>query len=92
MHDELKPCPCGEMPERLCINRDHDRTKWAHVCGSCCGFWEIEFRAQYAPPGPELDALALEAWNDAPRGNNDVTTREVLNELYRARPRELDDD
>ena len=63
----LKPCPCGKIPEELCI--DGDRTyKWAYVYGSCCGEWNIEFRSGYNDANSKqcMD-LATEAWNKAPR-------------------------
>lgn len=65
---KLKPCPCGETPERLVITAEHDRPKWAYCSGDCCGVWEVEFRNQYHQiHGEETMALAIEAWNHAPR-------------------------
>lgn len=63
---EFASCPCGEIPERLCIVEQD--CKWALVAGNCCGDWHIEFSTGYHPIGsPELSALALAAWNAAPR-------------------------
>lgn len=64
---ELKRCPCGEIPEHLCIEGP-DYSKYAYVAGSCCGMWSVEFRNQYARiPGDEAMQRAVEAWNAAPR-------------------------
>lgn len=63
---ECAACPCGEIPEKLCITEQCG--KHALVGGNCCGDWHVEFRTKYHPIGsPELSALALEAWNAAPR-------------------------
>ena len=63
---ECAACPCGEIPERLCIVEQGGR--WAMVAGACCGDWHVEFRTKYRAIGsPELTALALAAWNAAPR-------------------------
>jgi hypothetical protein len=62
--ETLKPCPCGKVPELLVIP---EGTKWAQTYGNCCGEWTIEFRSQ-CKEGDELMALAIEAWNAAPRG------------------------
>jgi len=68
---ELKPCPCGKIPSELHIIGE-DRQKWQYVSGGCCSTWEIEFRSFYNPTGSEeLMELAIEAWNNAPRGEGD---------------------
>ena len=65
---KIARCPCGEVPERLVIQPDGGG-KWASASGDCCGYWSIEFRANYkAPDSPECIALAARAWHDAPRG------------------------
>ena len=65
---ECAACPCGEIPERLCIVEQGG--KYAMVCGNCCDDWHIEFRTNYHAFGsPELNALALAAWNKAPRAS-----------------------
>lgn len=65
----LKGCPCGAYPEKLCINGPHDTPKWAYVSGDCCDEWMIEFRNDYHDIG-SIDSLdlAVQAWNGAPRG------------------------
>lgn len=68
MSSTLAPCPCGETPGTLSIIPGSS-SKWAWVCGDCCGDWHIEFRTNYkALDSPECRELALEAWNAAPRG------------------------
>ncbi len=65
---ELKPCPCGRTPTKLSIVSDN--AKWFRCAGNCCGEWEIEFRSNYSfPKSKEAKKLAIEAWNDAPRGD-----------------------
>lgn len=64
--DEIAPCPCGQTPGRLCIVEQIG--KYALVVGDCCGDWHVEFDTQNKPRrSPEIDALALSAWNAAPR-------------------------
>ena len=72
---ELKRCPCGEVPTTVCVIEGNS-SKYMHVVGGCCGEWMIEFRTNYHPAGTsECKALAVEAWNNAPRGNwNDQAT------------------
>ncbi len=65
---KLAPCPCGETPDYVYVSIITQGTKWAYVAPSCCATWEIEFRTYYNDEGsPELNHLALEAWNGAPR-------------------------
>ena len=72
MSDELAPCPCGEIPEKLRVEDSDLMGKWARVKGYCCGEWTIEFRAYFHPIGSEkIMLLAREAWNAAPRGNDE---------------------
>ena len=64
----LMPCPCGKHPTELVIVDAGQGGKWAYVYGDCCSKWNIEFRTQYHPlDSNECMALALEAWNEAPR-------------------------
>ena len=64
---DLKPCPCGKVPERLLIT-GAERSRWREVDGDCCGHWMLEFRSDYlADDDPELMERAIEAWNSAPR-------------------------
>lgn len=70
MSDELAPCPCGEIPEKLCIEGAGLGRKHAMASGYCCGDWHIEFRTNYEPhDSEEIMRRAREAWNAAPRGN-----------------------
>ena len=67
MSNELKACPCGNIPKTLCIE-GQDRDKYMRVTGDCCSEWAIEFRAGYAMlDDPELLVDATEAWNNASR-------------------------
>jgi hypothetical protein len=69
MTDELAPCPCGEIPEKLIVDGPEIYKSLAMVSGYCCGKWHIEFRTYYAPLDSEkILRLAREAWNAAPRG------------------------
>jgi len=62
-----KPCPCGNTPDSLSIYEGIS-SKWAWVYGDCCGEWSLEFRTGYNPiDSQECRELAEEAWNDAPR-------------------------
>lgn len=63
---EIAACPCGEIPERLYIVEQF--SVFAMAAGACCGKWHIAFRRQNCSLGsPELNALALAAWNAAKR-------------------------
>ena len=67
---ELKPCPCGETPSELSISDVGQGRKWANVAPNCCGEWSIEFRTMYKGfDTDECMALAVTAWNNAPRAN-----------------------
>ncbi len=60
---EIKICPCGKTPKKLCIS-ESNTSKWAYVCGDCCGEWNVEFRTEYQ----KLDTakcmeLAIQEWN-----------------------------
>jgi len=64
----LKPCPCGKTPERLCISDAGQGGKWANVSGYCCGEWTIEFRTSYeALDSDKCMEYAIQAWNESPR-------------------------
>jgi len=70
---KLKKCPCGKIPEYIGITDSGQGGKWAGASGSCCGAWEIEFRTQYFPPSSkEIMELAVEAWNEAPRWDDET--------------------
>ncbi len=64
--NELKPCPCGQIPNDISIEDAGQGGKWAWVSGDCCAEWAVEFRTQYEE-GIKLYDLAVEAWNEAPR-------------------------
>ena len=64
---ELKKCPCGKTPKSIGSYQSGGGYKWAFAHPSCCGEWNIEYRTQYSS-GEELLELAVEAWNNAPRG------------------------
>jgi len=68
---KLKPCPCGETPNSICIPLSHEDLKWVSCSGNCCGEWAIEFRniGYNKLDSPEIMKLAIEAWNNAPRGD-----------------------
>ena len=69
MSDEIESCPCGQVPEKLCVQEAGQGSKWAMVNGYCCGEWNIEFRTNYTKIGSEENNwLARQAWNAAPRG------------------------
>ena len=69
MSDELAACPCGQVPEKLCVQEGAQGYKWAMVNGYCCCEWNIEFHTNYTKIGSEENnRLAREAWNAAPRG------------------------
>lgn len=70
---ELAACPCGKVPERLVVDGEGARPKFAWVSGICCHGWDVEFRNQYEPIGsPESDRRAREAWNAAPRAKQEA--------------------
>ena len=69
MSHEIAVCPCGDIPTVLCVDDLGYSSKHARVSGNCCGEWSVEFRTGYAEPGSEeIDFMAREAWNAAPRG------------------------
>ena len=67
----LKPCPCGSTPGKVGAYCENAGGKWAFVIPDCCGEWHIEFRANYKE-GDELQKLAENAWNTAPRASDNV--------------------
>ena len=65
---KLKSCPCGKIPKTLDTMDTGEGGKWAIASGDCCGEWNVYFRTSYHPQGSdELMEYAVEAWNDAPR-------------------------
>ena len=85
MADEIAPCPCGEIPEKLCVQEAGPSCRWAMVNGYCCGDWHIEFRTNYEPlDSEENKRMAREAWNAAPRGTgNDLLVDDLASLLRR---------
>jgi len=64
---ELKGCPCGRTPTDVDVDGSFG-SKWHLVYGNCCAEWHIQFRTNYHQrTTPENKALAIKAWNDAPR-------------------------
>lgn len=65
---KLEKCPCGDTPYELYICNFHAGSKYAYVYGSCCEYWEVEFRTKHADIGSiEIKELATDAWNHAKR-------------------------
>ena len=64
---ELAPCPCGEIPDSLCIQEHGQGGKYMIVMGNCCNEWLIEFHTHYSSED-ELRRYARKAWNASPRG------------------------
>jgi hypothetical protein len=63
---KLKRCPCGKIPKKLLIIETQESPKWKNCFGNCCAEWGIDFRA--AVENKDEMELAIEAWNNAPRG------------------------
>lgn len=85
-------CPCGRTPtSSLQIADAGQGGKWATVSSDCCGEWKIEFRTNYAAlDSDECRRLAREAWNAAPRKDEQVTQQvqhhNLLNDVLRMFP------
>jgi len=76
---KLKPCPCGKTPTSL---QTYTGYPWGTCAGDCYGDWFFEFRTinvSSKDPGKDCMEAAIEAWNDAPRGNvnSPATTNEA---------------
>lgn len=70
MSEQLKPCPCGDVPKKLEIYHAGHTTldKWAWVSESCCGQWNIEFRTNYhSLDSSECMTCAISVWNGTKR-------------------------
>jgi len=64
----IKRCGCGKVPKKLHISDAGQGGKYANCIGDCCGEWTLEFRTDYKEmDSDECMALAITAWNDAPR-------------------------
>lgn len=65
----IKPCPCGKIPDKIYAVDNGQGRKWAQAYGNCCGEWSVEFRTEYNEiDSDKCNKLAIEAWNEAPRG------------------------
>lgn len=69
MNQELKPCPCGAVPEKL-YTRECGVYGSVTAHGDCCGDWAVGPFEDHGMYGGDkrLKALAVQAWNNAPRG------------------------
>lgn len=65
---EYEPCPCGKTPTEILINLPRG-SKYGQAQGNCCGDWALEFKAGFPKTNEELTTQAIDAWNNAPRGN-----------------------
>lgn len=69
--DKLARCPCGKTPTDIDVHDTEQGGKWANAVPDCCGEWIIEFRTDYHDTdSAECKALAVEAWNKAPRAKS----------------------
>ena len=77
MSEEIKPCPCGQTPTKLCLMDTGQGMKWGIASGNCCNEWNVEFRTGYNPiDSKECYDIAVGYWNDAPRSNNWISVEE----------------
>ena len=66
---QLKPCPCGAVPNSLFRKSKRPNSKYAYVSGTCCWKWTIQFPLlgkSIFSKGAEDQAI--DVWNNAPRG------------------------
>lgn len=65
---ELKRCPCGQIPESLCVDEGAAGGKYAVVSGNCCNEWSVEFRTGFHDIGSDkCIEEAIKEWNEAKR-------------------------
>lgn len=64
---ELKPCPCGQIPESLSVSAG-STYRWRYVSGLCCNEWIIEARVTHGSGDVNVYEECVRAWNSAPRG------------------------
>lgn len=75
-HMELKPCPCGQVPDMLGEFPTGNGTFTA-TCDKC-GAWQVEFQADWSQEdGATKRANA--AWNAAPRVNRSSPRKDGQN-------------
>lgn len=70
---EIRPCFCGATPDQLAIT-EGSSSKYAWAACEWCAEWSIEFRTNYSQDPDELQQLAVEAWNRAPRADIPYTS------------------
>lgn len=70
---EIRPCFCGATPDQLAIT-EGSSCKYAWAACGWCAEWSIEFRTNYSQDPIELQRLAVEAWNRAPRADIPYTS------------------
>ena len=64
----IKPCPCGETPDTLCLMDNGQGSKWGNATCNKCGEWTVEFRTKYHSfDSKECMEQAIIYWNEAPR-------------------------
>ena len=63
---KIRPCFCGATPAQLSIT-EGSSSKYAWAACEWCAEWSIEFRINYSQDLDELQRLAVQAWNCAPR-------------------------
>jgi len=70
---DLKPCPCGRTPKRLCV-APGSTYRWLYVQGDCgCG-WMLKARSTGYKATEESDyEAAVKEWNDMERSTNPIT-------------------
>ena len=70
---EIRTCFCGATPSELAITEGLS-SKYAWAACNWCAEWSIEFCTNYSQDSDELQRLAVEAWNRAPRADIPYTS------------------
>jgi hypothetical protein len=68
--ENIKPCPCGKIPERLYIQLIAPVGTKGCALAECehCRYWGVEFSFSYNEIDSDASmSHAIEAWNKAPR-------------------------
>ena len=66
----IKPCPCGKIPNNLCI-AEGSTYRWRLISGDCCGEWMIESsRIDYQATDEQILKQCTDDWNGASRGKS----------------------
>ena len=64
----LRKCPCGGIPESLCLSHSVSGYQWAFLTPTCCNSWCVEFKTNgLSIDDPKCIDLATMAWNNNPR-------------------------